>query len=190
LWIYKGFCQKYFVFNYKWLFEMLLYMGTLAQRVTARRLELRDQKRDNANWSQAYVARKIENDLKLDDPKATCSQQAYQAVEKGKSNNPAFLLELAAALYTTTDWLKHGKGDKESPLTAMREAVGEPSPPLSGKSPKREALALHDRILALCEAVSIEAQVYVDVDQLALDMREILNQVPKQHKPPLKKSTA
>lgn len=147
---------------------MLKYMTTLAKRVTERRLELKAQKRDGANWSQSYVADKITTSLKRNNEKAKCSQQAYQAVEKGKSNNPSFLIELAAALYTTPAWLKHGKKDGESLI-----ATSAPPPEFSQneKSPRQQALAAQAAAIKAFEDLSPEALEYVDIDALIRMLR-------------------
>lgn len=91
--------------------------------------------------------------------------------------------KLAPVIGLTPEAIRRG------PLAASLQALSEPKQS-APKSPKREALALHDQILAICEGVSEEAQVYVDVDQLAYDMKEILNQVQEQPKLTRKKRPA
>jgi transcriptional regulator with XRE-family HTH domain len=106
------------------------------------------------------------------------------------ATKPKRIDEIAAFLKTTTEWLRTGKGERVSPLSASLGAITEPRKPVAGKTPLQQARDLEATILQLCAELDPEAQPRVDVDRLAADIREILNQVPKQHKSPLKKSSA
>jgi hypothetical protein len=76
----------------------------------------------------------------------------------------------------------------ERGLAVPEDTIQEPDKPQSVKSPKREALAFYDRILALCEALPEEVHAYIEVDELAADMKEILGHMHDKPKKALKKT--
>ena len=133
-------------------------MKTFADRVKARRMDLKARQHNGQSWSQGYVA-----------AKCGITQQAYAEVEKGATKNPGFIIELAAALLTTPEWLKSGAGDIEGPINAITE------PPVkSRQSPNQAAMDMEQAIIALCEALPADAREKVCLSSLVARIYDVL----------------
>lgn len=138
---------------------MLVRMKTLGERVKARREKLKAEKRLGKSWSQTYVAKE-----------AGVLQQTYAFVENGQTKNPGFIVELAAALLTTVDWLKYGKGDEESPLMRSGSEIAEDP----AADPYEAALDAQKAIIRAVRLLSPQARQEFDLDGTVMKMREII----------------
>lgn len=79
------------------------------------------QRRKKLGWSQGVLGKKVD-----------VPQQTIGNVESGKVERPGFMIELAAALRTTPNWLWYAKGPEEvggpDPVEIAAKLISEVDP--------------------------------------------------------------